>query len=92
MAKTVGKSVTRLGKDSQSQRLGVKISGGQTVKAGMVIIRQRGTKFISGENVKRGRDDTLYALCDGKVEFSTRRKRRYDNSQRIAKVVSVQQP
>jgi len=90
MAKTVGKSVTRLGKDSQSQRLGVKISGGQSVKAGMVIIRQRGTKFIPGKNVKRGNDDTLYALCDGMVKFSTRRKRCYDNSQRIAKVVTVQ--
>jgi len=90
MAKTVGKSVTRLGKDSQSQRLGVKISGGQSVKAGMIIIRQRGTKFIPGKNVKRGNDDTLYALCDGMVKFSTRRKRGYDNSQRIAKVVTVQ--
>ncbi len=92
MAKTVGKSTTRLGKDSQSQRLGVKIFGGQPVKAGMVIIRQRGTKFIPGKNVKRGSDDTLYALCDGTVKFSTRRKKCFDNSQRIAKVVSVQQP
>lgn len=90
MAKTVGKSATKSGKDSQSQRLGVKIFGGQSVKAGMIIIRQRGTKFIPGKNVKRGSDDTLYALCDGTVKFSICRKRGYDNSQRIAKIVTVQ--
>ena len=62
MSKTVGKSTTKLGHDSQSQRLGVKLFGGQSVKAGMIIIRQRGTKFMPGENVKKGKDDSLYAL------------------------------
>ncbi len=89
MAKTVGKSTTKLGKDSKSKRLGIKAFGGQAVKTGMVLVRQRGTKFIPGKNVKKGSDDTLYALSDGKVEFTTRRKKNFDDSQRVAKIVNV---
>ena len=89
MAKTPGKSVTKLGSDSQSQRLGVKVFGNQTIKAGMVIVRQRGTKFFPGQNVKRGKDDTLYALCNGTVQFVTRRRKRFDGSQRQAKIINV---
>lgn len=91
MSKTVSKGSTKLGHDSHSQRLGVKIFGGQPIKAGMIIIRQRGTKFVPGQNVKRGKDDTLYALRDGLVKFTTRRKKRFDGSQRRVKVVSVQE-
>ncbi|NCU42418.1 MAG: 50S ribosomal protein L27 [Candidatus Moranbacteria bacterium] len=60
---------TRLGRDSISKRLGVKIYGGQNAKAGEIIIRQRGTKFHPGMNVARGEDDTLYAKVDGTVRF-----------------------
>lgn len=89
MSKTVGKSTTKLGSDSQSQRLGVKVFGNQAVRAGMIIVRQRGTKFFPGKNVKHGKDDTLYALRDGTVQFVTRRRKRFDGSQRRVKIVNV---
>lgn len=76
-------------KDSPGQRLGVKLFGGQQVKAGNVIIRQRGTKFHPGKNVRRGRDDTLYASQDGKVEFLTKKVRKHDGRLRKSKFVSV---
>lgn len=60
---------TRNGRDSESKRLGVKIFGGQTVKAGNIIIRQRGTRFHAGEGVGVGKDHTLFALADGVVKF-----------------------
>jgi large subunit ribosomal protein L27 len=89
MAKTKATGSTRLGRDSLPKYLGVKLSEGQTAKPGMIIIRQRGTKFLPGKNVKRGRDDTLYAVTKGVVRFSTKRKRKFDNSQRIVKIVNV---
>lgn len=66
---------TALGRDSISKRLGVKIYGGQTAEASNIIIRQRGTKFHPGKNVKRGEDDTLFALIAGTVEFQTKKVR-----------------
>ena len=63
---------TRNGRDSESKRLGVKRFGGQAVVAGNIIVRQRGTRFHAGENVRVGRDHTLFATADGKVEFVTR--------------------
>jgi len=90
MAKTKATGATRLGKDSLPKYLGVKLYEGQKAKPGMVIIRQRGTRFLPGKNVKRGSDDTLYALKEGVVKFGTKRKKRFDNSQRIAKIVSVE--
>jgi len=63
---------TRNGRDSESKRLGVKIFGGQEVRAGNIIIRQRGTKFHAGVNVGCGRDHTLFAKADGLVEFSVK--------------------
>lgn len=89
MAKTKATGTSRLGRDSLPKYLGVKLYAGEKVKAGMIIIRQRGTKFLPGKNVKKGRDDTLYALKEGVVKFSTTRKRSFNNSQRIAKVVNV---
>ena len=89
MAKTKAAGATRLGRDSLPKYLGVKLYDGEKAKPGMIIIRQRGTKFLPGKNVKRGKDDTLYALKEGVVKFSTKRKRAFDNSQRIAKVVNV---
>ena len=89
MAKTKAAGATKLGRSSLPKYLGVKLSEGQKAKTGMIIIRQRGTKFLPGKNVKRGRDDTLYAMKDGVVKFSTKRKKSFDNSQRIAKVVTI---
>ena len=63
---------TRNGRDSQSKRLGVKRFGGQLVRAGNIIVRQRGTQFHPGENVGLGKDHTLFAKADGKVEFAIR--------------------
>ena len=68
---------TALGRDSISKRLGVKIYGGQFAEAGNVIIRQRGTKYHLGKNMKRGADDTLYALVNGVVEFKTKKVREF---------------
>jgi large subunit ribosomal protein L27 len=76
MAHKKGASSTRNGRDSQSQRLGVKRFGGQLVNAGEIIVRQRGTHFHPGVNVGRGNDDTLFALEPGAVLFGTRRGRR----------------
>lgn len=63
---------TRNGRDSESKRLGVKRFGGQAVRAGNILVRQRGTRFHPGENVRCGKDHTLFATVDGKVEFVTR--------------------
>ena len=67
---------SRNGRDSPGQRLGVKMYGGQAIAAGNIIVRQRGTKFFAGENVGMGKDHTLFATCDGKVEFRQGFKRR----------------
>jgi len=90
MSTTKSTGATKLGRDSNPQYLGVKLYEGQKAKPGMVIIRQRGTKFLAGKNVKRGADDTLYAMKEGIVKFATKRKLKFDGSQRIAKVVSVE--
>ena len=73
MAHKKGQGSTRNGRDSNPKYLGVKAYGGQTVGAGAIILRQRGTKFTPGFNVGIGRDDTLFALIDGKVEFQGRK-------------------
>lgn len=89
MSKTKSAGSTRLGRDSRSKRLGVKIYEGQKIKSGAIIIRQRGTKFLPGNNVGLGRDHTLFALKPGFVKFRTKRKTGFSNSQRIVKVVEV---
>ena len=76
MAHKKGASSSRNGRDSAAQRLGVKRFGGQIVKAGEIIVRQRGTHFHPGLNVGRGKDDTLFALEPGNVQFGTRRDRK----------------
>jgi large subunit ribosomal protein L27 len=75
MAHKKGAGSSRNGRDSQSKRLGVKLFGGETAKAGNIIVRQRGTKHNPGLNVGLGKDHTLFALTDGEVEF----KRKKDN-------------
>ncbi|MGA1298780.1 MAG: 50S ribosomal protein L27 [Ilumatobacteraceae bacterium] len=76
MAKTKGGGSPRTGRDSNAQRLGVKVFSGTQVTAGTIVVRQRGTKFHPGKNVGRGGDDTLFALIDGAVKFGERRGRR----------------
>ena len=71
MAHKKGTGSTRTGRDSNSKRLGVKRYGGETVSAGSILIRQRGTSVLPGNNVGRGSDDTLFALIDGVVNFET---------------------
>ncbi len=89
MSTTKSAGSTRLGRDSRSKRLGVKIYQGQKVQSGAIIIRQRGTKFIPGDNVGCGRDYTLFALQPGIVKFKTKRKKGFNGSQRIVKIVEV---
>jgi len=79
MAHKKGASSSRNGRDSNPQYLGVKRYGGQTVKAGEILVRQRGTKFHPGDGVGRGKDDTLFALVAGDVQFGTRRGRKTVN-------------
>jgi large subunit ribosomal protein L27 len=75
MAHKKGLGSSRNGRDSHAQRLGVKKFAGEYVKAGNIIVRQRGTKFHPGENVGRGKDDTLFAKCDGHLVFTQGVKR-----------------
>ena len=76
MAHKKGQGSSRNGRDSNPQYLGVKRYGGESVLAGSVLVRQRGTKFHPGMNVKKGGDDTLFAVVDGKVKFETKRGNR----------------
>jgi len=89
MAKTKATGATKLGRDSLPKYLGVKLFDGQKAKIGQVLVRQRGTKFLPGENVKRATDDTLYALKQGIVRFTTKRKKGFNNSQRMVKIVNI---
>ena len=79
MAHKKGASSSRNGRDSNPQYLGVKRFGGQQVKAGEILVRQRGTKFHPGDLVGRGGDDTLFALATGSVQFGTKRGRKVVN-------------
>ena len=72
MAHKKGQGSSRNGRDSNAQRLGTKVGDGQTVTAGTILIRQRGTRFKPGLNVMRGRDDTLFATAHGQVKFQNR--------------------
>ncbi len=89
MAKTKSAGTVKTGRDSKPKYLGVKIFGGQAVKTSNIIVRQKGTKYIPGKNVKVGRDNTIYAAKDGVVKFSRKRKLCFNGKQRIASVVNV---
>lgn len=80
---------TSLGRDSQSKRLGVKMTDGQSAWPGCILVRQRGTKVHAGQNVKRGNDDTLYAVADGIVKFSTKKLPNFHGKLRWKKIVHV---
>ena len=90
MSTTKSAGATKLGRDSQPKYLGIKLYEGQKARPGMVIIRQRGTKFFAGKNVRKGADDTLYSLKEGKVNFITKKKKRFDGSSRLVKIVNVE--
>lgn len=81
---------TELGRDSISKRLGVKLFGGQKVKTGNIIIRQRGTKFHPGKNVKRAEDDTLFAMKDGAIKFTFKKVRDFTGKLVRRRFVSVE--
>ncbi len=89
MAHTKAIGTTQLGRDSQPKYLGLKLHDGQVAKTGNIIVRQRGSKFLPGKGVRQGSDYTIYAVMDGKVKFTTRRKENYDGSRRVVKVVNV---
>ncbi|OGN32494.1 MAG: 50S ribosomal protein L27 [Candidatus Yanofskybacteria bacterium RIFCSPLOWO2_02_FULL_45_18] len=89
MAHTKAIGSTQLGRDSRPKYLGVKLFDGQAARPGSIIIRQRGSKFIAGQGVRTGSDYTLYAVADGKVKFTTVKKKNYDGSRRLVKIVNV---
>ena len=80
---------TRNGRDSRSKRLGVKLFGGQTVFAGNILVRQKGSKFFAGENVSTGNDFTLFATCDGVVKFTEKARKRFDGRVYRSRYVNV---
>lgn len=90
MATTKAAGSTKLGRDSISKRLGVKLFGGQKAQVGNIIIRQRGGKFLPGKNVRRGSDDTLYAVIAGVIKFTNKKIKRFDRKQRTVKIVNVE--
>lgn len=89
MSKTKSAGSSKLGRDSKPKYLGVKRYDGQKVKPGEILVRQRGTRFLPGKNVARGKDDTLYSLKEGVVRFSTKKKKKFNGTQRKVKVVNV---
>lgn len=89
MAHTKAKGSTKLGRESESKRLGVKLFAGEKTKPGDIIIRQRGSQYYPGKNVKIGSDDTIYAIKVGVVKFGHKRKNNFDGSRKTVKVVSV---
>ena len=84
MSKTKGGGSTRNGRDSNAQRLGVKVYGGTNITAGTILVRQRGTKFHPGKNVGKGGDDTLFSLIDGSVKFGQRNGRKVIDVEPVA--------
>jgi large subunit ribosomal protein L27 len=89
MAHTKAVGSTQLGRDSQPKYLGVKLYDGQPTQPGSIIIRQRGSKFFPGKGVRIGRDDTIYAVTKGHIKFTTIKRKRFDGSRRLVKVVNV---
>ena len=89
MSKTKAAGTSRLGRDSQPKYLGIKLFAGEKTKVGSIIVRQRGTKFTPGENTRKGKDDTVYAIKEGTVFFSTKQKKCFDGSSKKIKLVHV---
>lgn len=89
MAHTKQKGSSKNARESASQRLGVKLFGGQTAKPGNIIIRQRGTKYVPGLGVKIAGDDSIYTAKEGKVQFKTKKMIKFNGSKRTASIVSI---
>lgn len=89
MAHTKSSGAAKNARDSQPKYLGVKKYAGELVKSGSIVIRQRGSKFLAGEGIRRGGDDTLYAIRAGKIEFVTKRRIGFDGMLKYKKVVNV---
>jgi large subunit ribosomal protein L27 len=89
MATKKAAGASKNGRDSGPQYLGVKISSGDVAKVGQIIVRQRGTHIMPGKNVGTGKDHTLFALKDGKVSFSTKRKINFDNTVTRKNIVHI---
>ncbi len=89
MAHTKSSGAAKNARDSQPKYLGIKKYAGEKVKAGTIVIRQRGSKFLAGVGIRRGGDDTLYAIQEGKIEFTTKRKTGFDGTLKYKKVVNV---
>ncbi len=90
MAHTKSGGTTKNVHDSQPKYLGVKLYAGQPAHPGSVLVRQRGTRIVAGKNVRRGHDDTLYAVTKGIVKFSTKRKTNFDGTKKNLPVISVE--
>ncbi len=89
MAHTKAVGSTRLGRDSRSKRLGLKLHDGEMAKAGNLLVKQRGNRVWPGKNVGQGGDDTLYALKDGTVKFNTKVKTGFTGHKKLVKIVNV---
>lgn len=89
MAHTKALGSTKNGRDSIAKRLGIKLQDGSPVATGQIIVRQRGTRYLPGANVKRGADDTLFAMKSGVIKFTTKNKIKFDGSRRAATIVAV---
>jgi len=89
MAHTQSGGSTKLGRESRAKRLGIKIQDGGRAMKGQIIIRQRGTRYLPGRGIGAGADDTLFAMKDGLVKFTTKIKQKFDGRKRRATVVSV---
>jgi len=89
MAHVKGTGTTSLGRDIQGQRLGVKLFGGQKANSGSIIVRQKGTKFRAGQNVKRAKDDTLFAIISGTVSFKKKRVKRFNGQLKQTTFISI---
>lgn len=89
MSKTKAGGSTRNGRDSNAKRLGVKLFGGQAVVSGNILVRQRGTRYFAGENVRMGRDHTLFSVTAGVVVFKEKRLEKFDGTRHRCTVVSV---
>ena len=89
MAHKKGGGSSRNGRDSHSKRLGVKKYGGEVVRTGNIIVRQRGTKFHPGDNVRKGEDDTLYAVTDGVIKFTRKKQPKFHGNLKWTQYVHV---
>ena len=89
MAHTKSGGSTKLGRESRSKRLGIKVFAGQGVKSGDILVRQRGTKWHPGKNVRLGKDDTIYAIKAGVLKFTSKQKEKFDGKKKKVTIVNI---